>query len=107
VWACTRDGALRWVRKSLDEGEWERVLNGLPPREVTSIRDEGGVLLATVAGSKAVYMSRDRGRNWEAAEPTALFEVTGAMMNGNTLYVTTRNHGVLVQDSGVPVAALQ
>jgi photosystem II stability/assembly factor-like uncharacterized protein len=102
VWAATREGALHWIRKSpdsksLDNGSWEYVANGLPEREVTSIREEGGLLLAAVAASNRWYVSRDKGRSWAASEP-ADFEVTGAVMLGGTLYITTRHHGILVPD---------
>jgi photosystem II stability/assembly factor-like uncharacterized protein len=99
VWAATREGALRWVRKTLDEGSWEHVTNGLPAREVTSIREQGGLLLATVAASHCWYVSRDGGRNW-VASASAEFEVSGAVLQGGMLYVTTRHHGVVVRESG-------
>ena len=80
-----------------DNGSWEHVTNGLPSREVTSIREQGGLLLATVAASHCWYVSHDRGKSWEASAPTE-FEVSGAVMQGGTLYVTTRHHGVLVRE---------
>jgi uncharacterized protein YfiM (DUF2279 family) len=97
VWAATGAGALRWVRKSLDEGSWEHVTNGLPARAVTSIREQDGMLLAAVAASDRWYVSRDRGKSWKASEP-AEFEVSGAVMQGGTVYVNTRHHGVLVRE---------
>ncbi len=103
LWAATREGALRWVRRSLDEGSWEHVTNGLPAHEVTSIREQDGLLLAAVAASHCWYVSRDGGKSWTASEP-AEFEVSGAVLQGGTLYVTTRHHGVLVQE---PQAALR
>ncbi len=105
VWAATREGALRWLRKSLDEGSWEHVTNGLPAREVTSIRQQGGLLLATVAASNCWYVSRDKGKSWTASEP-AEFEVSGAMLRGGTAYVTTRNHGLLVREPVSSAAGL-
>ncbi len=97
VWAATREGALRWIRRTLDEGSWEHVTNGLPEREVTSIREQGGVLLATVAASNCWYMSRDGGKSWSASQPVE-FEVSGAMLQGGTPYITTRHHGMVVRE---------
>jgi photosystem II stability/assembly factor-like uncharacterized protein len=94
VWAATAEGALRWIRKSRDEGSWEHVTNGLPARQVTSIREAGGLLLAAVADSRCWYVSRDRGQSWKASA-AAEFVVSGALKQGDTLYVTTRHHGVL------------
>jgi ligand-binding sensor domain-containing protein len=94
VWIGSREGALRWTPGA---GEWEHVLNGLPPREVFAIRDREGVMVAAVAGSKTMYVSRNQGQSWQA-EPASSFEVTGAAVQGSTLYVTTRHHGVLVRE---------
>jgi hypothetical protein len=99
LWLGTREGALRWTGKVPGSGTWEHVLNGLPGREVPAIRDEGGALLAVATGSQTAYVSRNQGQSWEA-EPGAGFEVTGAIMQGETLYITTRHHGVLVRESG-------
>jgi photosystem II stability/assembly factor-like uncharacterized protein len=100
VWIGSREGALRWTEAS---GAWEHVLNGLPAREVTSVRVEGDLLLASAVGSNTVYVSRNQGQSWKA-EPGAGFEITGAAMQGNTLYVTTRHHGLLVRESKAAVA---
>jgi photosystem II stability/assembly factor-like uncharacterized protein len=97
VWAATGEGALRWIRRSLDQGSWEHVTNGLPAREVTSIREQDGLLVAAVAGSNCWYVSRDRGKSWKASAP-AEFEVSGAVMQDGTVYVTTRHHGVMVRE---------
>jgi hypothetical protein len=97
VWISTREGAFRWLRKSIDEGEWEPERNGLPAGDVTSIREEG-VLLLAAAGARTVYVSQDRGKSWRAVEPASEVEVTGAAMQGNALYLITRYHGVLAQD---------
>jgi hypothetical protein len=78
-------------------GEWQHVLNGLPAREVISIRSEDGWLLAGAAASNTVYVSRDQGQSW-AAEPATGFEVTGAVRQENRLYMLTRQHGVLEQE---------
>lgn len=94
VWIGTREGALRWTDAT---GVWEHVLRGLPSREVTSIRAEGDLLLASAIGSNTVYVSRDQGQNWKP-EPGAGFEVSGAAMQGDRLYVTTRHHGLLVRE---------
>jgi photosystem II stability/assembly factor-like uncharacterized protein len=98
VWISTREGALRMVPSSQGTVQWEHVLNGLPSREVSSIRAEGGLLLATVAGSNTMYESRDQGQSWKT-EPAASFEITGAMMQGSTLYATTRHNGVLMREA--------
>jgi len=98
VWAATGVGALRWIRKSLDKGSWEHMTNGLPAREVTSIREQDGLLLAAVAASHSWYVSRDRGKSWSASAP-AEFEVSGALMQGGMVYVSTRHHGVLVREA--------
>jgi hypothetical protein len=102
LWIATREGALRWTRKS----QWEHVLNGLPPRDILSLRAEGRWLVAGAAGSKTVYMSHDQGQSWKA-EAAAGVEVTGAVLQGETLYVTTRHHGVLVRESNASVTALR
>jgi hypothetical protein len=73
------------------------VLNGLPAREVISMRDEGGWLLAGVAASDTVYVSRDQGQSWQAEVATG-FEVTGAVRQDERLYLLTRQHGVLEQE---------
>jgi photosystem II stability/assembly factor-like uncharacterized protein len=111
VWIATREGALKWTRheKGTDAtgetGVWEHVLNGLPAREVTSIRRQGELLLAVAAGSKTVYVSRNQGQSWKA-EPAAAFEITGASMQGDALYVTTGHNGVLVRESHTAIAGL-
>jgi len=69
------------------------VFNGLPVREVTSIRENGGVFLATGAASDTVYVSRDRGQSWKAVDPGAPFEVTGTAMQGDPPYLISRHHG--------------
>ena len=106
LWIGTREGALRWTRKSEGSPEWEHVLNGLPPREILTIRAEGRRLVAGATGSKTVYVSRDEGQSWKA-EPAAGVEVTGAVLQGDTLYVTTRHHGVLVRESGAAGTSLR
>jgi hypothetical protein len=73
------------------------VLNGLPVREVTWIRAADGLLLAAASGTKTVYVSHDQGQSWKA-EATTAFDVTGAVMQGNTLYVATRHHGILARE---------
>jgi photosystem II stability/assembly factor-like uncharacterized protein len=65
----------------------------LPPR-----LSEGGWLLAGAADSGTVYVSRDQGQSWEA-EPETGFEVTGAVRQEERLYLLTRQHGVLEQES--------
>jgi photosystem II stability/assembly factor-like uncharacterized protein len=100
LWIGTREGALRWTQSS---GGWEHVLNGLPGREVTSIRAQGDLLLAAAVGSNTAYVSRDRGQSW-IPEPGADFEITGSAMQGSTLYVTTRHHGLLVRESKASAA---
>ena len=102
MWVATREGALRWQRTAPGVGEWQHVLNGLPSREVISIRAEDGWLLA--AASNTVYVSRDEGQSW-AAEPASDFEVTGAVRQQDRLYVLTRQHGVLEQQDAAPSAA--
>jgi photosystem II stability/assembly factor-like uncharacterized protein len=103
LWVATREGALRWRRNSAGIGEWQHVLNGLPAREVISIRDEGGWLLAGAAASDTVYVSRDQGQSW-LAEPDAGFEVTGAVKQDEQVYLLTRQHGVLEPDPGSAAA---
>ena len=103
LWLATREGALRWRRTAPGVGEWQHVLNGLPAREVVSIRSEDGWLLAGAAASDTVYVSRDQGQSWEA-EPETGFEVTGAVRQEDRLYVLTRLHGVLEQEPD-PAAA--
>jgi hypothetical protein len=80
------------------------VLNGLPAREVISIRAEGGWLLA--AASNTVYVSRNQGQSWEA-EPAAGFEVTGAVKQEERLYVLTLQHGVLEREPAPSAAGLR
>jgi hypothetical protein len=98
LWVGTREGALRWQWKASGGGAWQPVLNGLPAAEVVSIRAEGGWLLAGVAGAEAVYVSRDQGQSWRPEADTG-FEVNGAVIEGNALYVISRQHGVLVRES--------
>ena len=102
VWISTREGAFRWIRKSIEEGEWQPELNGLPAGDVTSIR-EGALLLVAAAGH-TVYVSQDQGKGWRAVEPASEVEVTGAAMQGNALYLISRYHGVLAQDSNTLTA---
>jgi photosystem II stability/assembly factor-like uncharacterized protein len=97
VWISSREGALRWTRNAEGSGAWEHVLNGLPAREVTSIRAANGLLLAAASGSNTVYVSHDQGQSWRA-EPTTTFDVTGAVMQGDTLYVSTRHHGIMARE---------
>jgi hypothetical protein len=106
LWIATSEGALRWARKAKGTAEWEHVLNGLPPREILSIRAEGSRLVAGAAGSKTVYVSRDEGRSWKA-EPAAGVEVTGAVLQGEALYVTTRHHGVLLLEGSALATAIR
>ncbi len=103
LWVATREGALRWRSTAPGVGEWQHVLNGLPEREVLSIRSEDGWLLAGAAGSDTVFVSRDQGQSWEA-EPETGFEVTGAVRQENRLYVLSRQHGVLEQEPDAPMA---
>jgi hypothetical protein len=101
VWVGSREGALRWTP---GKGEWEHVLSGLPGREVFSIHEKDGVMLAAAAGSKTMYVSRNQGQSWKA-EPASSFEVTGAAVQDGTIYVTTRHHGVLVREMQATSAA--
>ena len=103
VWASTRAGAMRWIHED-GKGSWEHVFNGLPVREVTSIRENGGVFLATGAASDTVYVSRDRGQSWKAVDPGAPFEVTGTAMQGDPPYLISRHHGVLVPEPNASAA---
>ena len=104
IWASTRAGALRWTEKD-DKGSWEHVLGGLPMRDVTSIRESGGVLLAAGADSNTVYVSVNRGTSWTAAESAAPFEVTGGFLAGKDLYLTTKAHGAMLQQALAPAPA--
>jgi photosystem II stability/assembly factor-like uncharacterized protein len=107
IWLSTREGAFRWIRRSSDEGAWERRLNGLPSREVTSIREQGALLLVAAAGN-TVYVSRDRGQSWKAAAPASDFEVTGAVLQGKALYMISRRHGMLTREAdALAVTGLQ
>jgi photosystem II stability/assembly factor-like uncharacterized protein len=114
VWIATREGALRWRRTAAGTGQWEHVLNGLPAREVISIRAEDGWLVAGAAASNTVYVNRDmnqdasreQGLSWEA-EPPAGFEVTGAVLQGENLYVISRQHGVLEREPAASAAELR
>jgi ligand-binding sensor domain-containing protein len=101
VWIGTREGAWRWTGEG---AAWEHVLNGLAAREVTSIRAEGGLLLA--ATSNSVFVSRDLGESWKA-EPATGFEITGAALHDGTIYVTTRHHGVLARAPNPPLGLLR
>jgi photosystem II stability/assembly factor-like uncharacterized protein len=108
IWLSTREGAFRWIRQPSDEGAWERRLNGLPDREVTSIREQGALLLAAAASNTVVYVSRDRGQSWKAAAPASDFEVTGAVLQGKALYMISRRHGVLARETdALAVTGLQ
>ena len=82
------------------------MLNGSPPRENPLHPGQGSRLVAGAAGSKTVYVSRDEGRSWKA-EPAAGVEVTGAMLQGEALYVTTRHHGVLLLEGSAPATAVR
>ena len=93
LWVASREGALRYEPSS---NSWEHVLAGLPAREVTSIRVQGDWLMATAEGMESVALSRDQGKSWQMAPATG-FEVSGAVMVGNRLYLATRHHGVLEQ----------
>jgi hypothetical protein len=95
-WAATREGALRWRPNSGGGGDWEHVLNGLPARDVISIRATGEWLLAG-AGQDAVYVSHDQGKSW-ISEKASGFELTGGVMQGENLYLISRQHGVLVRE---------
>jgi len=107
VWVSTREGAFHWIRKSFDEGEWEHESNGLPAREVTSIREQGDLLLAAVAAN-TVYVSRDQGQSWKVVAPPSAFEVTGAVMQGDALYMISRHHGVLaLEPDALAITGLQ
>jgi ligand-binding sensor domain-containing protein len=98
VWIATREGALRWLSYAQGDGVWEHVLDGLPAREIRSIRAEGGRMLAAVDGAKTIYVSRDQGKSWKA-EPAAMLEITGAAMQGKRIYVTSRHNGLLAEES--------
>ncbi len=98
VWIGTREGAFHWTAKV---AAWEHALNGLAPREVTSIRADGDTLLAASTASNSIYLSHDQGKTWKA-EPAADFEITGAAVQDGALYVSTRHHGILVRDPSAP-----
>jgi hypothetical protein len=61
--------------------------------------------LLAAASAHTVYISRDQGKSWRAVEPASEVEVTGAAMQGDALYLITRYHGVLAQDSDTLTAA--
>ena len=103
LWAATREGALHLRRKAIGGGEWERVLNGLPEHEVTSIRADGDLMVAGAAASNTVYVSRNHGQTWYP-EVAADVEVTGALMQGDRLYLISRQRGVLERISTAPTA---
>jgi photosystem II stability/assembly factor-like uncharacterized protein len=107
VLACTREGALRWIPSSGSEGEWAHVLDGLPWMNVTSIREEGNLLLATVGGSPAAYIQRGPGEPWVVTSEPVQDEVTGALVVGETIYLTTQHHGVLAQRNAATVGGLR
>lgn len=98
LWVATREGALRWHRRSLDEGTWEHVENGLPTRDVTWVREQGMRLLAAADDFRNLYVSHDQGKSWKPCDPAAPFDATGAVLQGGNLYLTTRNHGVLLRE---------
>jgi len=98
LWVATREGALS-RRPNAPRAEWEHVFSGLPGLDVTSIRAQGDWLLAA-AGQNAVYVSRDQGQSWRTV-PVAGLEVTGEMMQGETLYVISRQHGTWVHTAGL------
>jgi photosystem II stability/assembly factor-like uncharacterized protein len=106
LWLATREGALHWRRSATGGGDWERVLNGLPEREVISIRADGDYLLAGAASSNTVYVSRNQGQSW-VAEVAAAVEVTGAVMQGERLYLISRQHGVLGREAATSAAGLR
>ncbi len=93
LWVASREGALRYEGSS---NTWEHVLAGLPAREVTSIRAQDDLLLATADGMESVAVSRDQGKSWQVQSATG-YEVSGAVMAGGRLYLATRHHGVLAQ----------
>jgi ligand-binding sensor domain-containing protein len=91
LWVASREGALRYDAAT---SRWDHVLAGLPAREVTSIRVQGDLLLATAEGMESVAVSRDQGRSWQV-QPATGYEVGGAVLEGGRLYLATRHHGVL------------
>lgn len=99
IWAATREGVLRWLRAGPSHGEWEQVLNGLPSRDVVSIRAQEGLLMAVAEGYDRLYLSRDQGQSWHP-EPAVGWEVSSALQQGNVLYVITRQHGILIREPG-------
>ena len=103
LWASTHEGALHWRRNAAGGGDWERVLNGLPERDVISIRADDGWLLAAAAGSRTVYVSRDHGKSW-SPETAASVEVIGAVRQGERLYLISRQQGVLERNSDTVTA---
>jgi photosystem II stability/assembly factor-like uncharacterized protein len=97
IWAATREGLLQWERRSPEAGEWKPAHNGLPSSEVTSVRVQGNWLIVSIADSKRVYMSRDRGENWETSK-AAPFNISGALLRGDRLYLSTPRHGLLMRE---------
>jgi photosystem II stability/assembly factor-like uncharacterized protein len=92
---ASREGGLR----SSDVGAtWERMVNGLPGTNISSISydDENKRLLATSFGTSVVFESRDSGHTWtsgpDSGYPLRRVTFVGGHFVGATLF-----DGVIVQ----------
>jgi hypothetical protein len=94
LWIATPEGALRWRKISAETATWERI-RSLPPGEIGSVRQSGEWLVA-VAGNTA-YLSHDNGKSWQP-QPPADFPLSSTLRQGETLYLLTRQHGLLERD---------
>ncbi len=98
LWLGTRQGALR----STDSGQsWQYMLGGLPKNDVLAVTyDVGGQrLLATALHSRAVFQSRDGGKNWQST-PEAGVSIRDALSYQGHLLATSFYNGLLLEHAG-------
>jgi hypothetical protein len=96
LWIATPEGALR-----LAGTRWEHVLNGLPARELRSIRitrdRTGEVIVCTADNDDRAFISRDGGEHFIASEPTG-FSLSSAFVAGDQMYAITGFRGLMIKN---------
>lgn len=95
ILVASREGAYR----SADAGNtWERVGNGLPDKNISSVSYDGAHkrLLATSSATGVVFESRDGGKSWRRG-PDAGYPLRGLSVVHGRLLAATPFDGVIAQ----------
>ncbi|MGA2965147.1 MAG: transcriptional regulator [Terriglobales bacterium] len=103
IMIASREGAFR----SEDGGAtWDRVLNGLPSKDITSVSFDTARqrLLATSDATGVIFQSRDGGRTWQRG-PDSGFPLRRVSVVGGRFVGATPFDGVVLQPENEPISA--